>query len=203
MEQFRLKYQLKRGVTLIELIVALTLSVLLITTTSGVIKSMTQKKKVFADRIDIQPWRLELAERLRDDICQSKEMRIGTKTLEFSGFSGHDFITGESAQIPVYVLWQLRNEDGYHVLIRTEQLRGGMEELSATSKTELMAIGVSNISVGTFAGQEHEEKTEMFHLTATEQRDNESGDWAALPKVIKLIVSGTKNETLVDELIFR
>jgi prepilin-type N-terminal cleavage/methylation domain-containing protein len=45
MEQFRLKYQLKRGVTLIELIVALTLSVLLVTTTSGVIKSMTQKKK--------------------------------------------------------------------------------------------------------------------------------------------------------------
>ncbi|MDR2706331.1 MAG: prepilin-type N-terminal cleavage/methylation domain-containing protein, partial [Planctomycetaceae bacterium] len=34
------KFRLKRGVTLIELVVALTLSVLLVITTSGVIKSM-------------------------------------------------------------------------------------------------------------------------------------------------------------------
>jgi prepilin-type N-terminal cleavage/methylation domain-containing protein len=198
--------RLKRGVTLIELVVALALSVLLVTTTSGVIKSMTQKKTIFADRMEVQPWRLELAARLRDDICQSKEMQIGTKSLELSGFCGHDPATGEPTQFPVYVLWQLKNEDGYQVLIRTEKPRGGMEEFSVTPKTELMAIGITNISIGTFAGQEHEEKNEMVNLTATEHRENEtgdSGDWATMPKVIKLIILGTKNETLVDELIFR
>jgi prepilin-type N-terminal cleavage/methylation domain-containing protein len=199
------KFRLKRGVTLIELVVALALSVLLVTTTSGVIKSMTQKKKVFADQMNVQPWRLELAELLRNDICQSKEMRIGTKSLEFSGFSGHDFVTGEPAQTPVYVLWQLKKEDGYDVLIRTERPRGGMEELSVEPKTELTAIGVTTISVGTFAGQEYEEKSEMLTLTATEQhdRDNESSDWTTIPKVVKLIVYGTKNDILVNELIFR
>ena len=55
------KFTNTKGVTLIELVVALALSVLLVTTTSGVIKSMTQKKKVFADRLKLQPWRLELA----------------------------------------------------------------------------------------------------------------------------------------------
>lgn len=199
------KFRLKRGVTLIELVVALTLSVLLVITTSGVIKSMTQKKKVFADQMNIQTWRLELAERLRNDLCQSKEMRIGTKTLELIGFCGHDRVTGEPSQTPVYVLWQLKNEDGYRVLIRTEKPHGGMEELTVTPKTELTAIGVTTISVGTFTGREQEEKSEMLTLTATEQRDrnNESGDWTTIPKVLKLIVSGTKNEILINELIFR
>ncbi|MDR2437893.1 MAG: hypothetical protein LBE12_00800, partial [Planctomycetaceae bacterium] len=191
--------------TLIELVVALTLSVLLVTTTSGVIKSMMQKKKVFADRLELQPWRLELAARLRDDLCQSKEMRIGTKSLELIGFCGHDRVTGEPSQTPVYVLWQLKNEDGYHVLIRTEKPHGGIEELTVTPKTELTAIGVTAISVGTFAGREQEEKTEMLTLTATEQHnyDNESGEWVTMPKVLKLIVFGTKNEILINELIFR
>jgi prepilin-type N-terminal cleavage/methylation domain-containing protein len=195
----------RKGVTLIELVVALALSVLLVTTTSGVIKSMTQKKKVFADRLELQSWRLELAARLRDDLCQSKEMRIGTKTLELIGFCGHDRVTGEPTQIPVYVLWQLKNEDGYRVLIRTEKPYGGMEELTVTHKTELTAIGVTTISIGTFTGREQEEKSEMLTLTATEQRndDNESGDWTTIPKVLKLVVSGTKNEILVNELIFR
>jgi prepilin-type N-terminal cleavage/methylation domain-containing protein len=199
------KFRLKRGVTLIELVVALTLSVLLVTTTSGVIKSMTQKKKVFADQMNVQLWRLELAERLRNDLCQSKEMRIGTKTLELIGFCGHDRVTGEPSQTPVYVLWQLKNEDGYHVLIRTEKPHDGIEELTVTPKTELTAVGVTTISVGTFTGREQEEKSEMLTLTATEQRnhDNESGDWATIPKVLKLVVSGTKNEILINEVIFR
>jgi hypothetical protein len=166
---------------------------------------MTQKKKVFADQMNIQTWRLELAERLRNDLCQSKEMRIGTKTLELIGFCGHDRVIGEPSQTPVYVLWQLKNEDGYRVLIRTEKPHGGMEELTVTPKTELTAIGVTTISVGTFTGREQEEKSEMLTLTATEQRDrnNESGDWTTIPKVLKLIVSGTKNEILINELIFR
>jgi prepilin-type N-terminal cleavage/methylation domain-containing protein len=193
----------RKGVTLIELVVALALSVLLVTTTSGVIKSMMQKKKVFADRLDVQPWRLELAERLRNDICQSKEMRVGTKSLEFSGFCGHDPVTGEPAQIPVDVLWQLKKEDGYNILIRTEQIRGGMEELSVKPRTELMAIGVANISVGTFIGRENEDKTEMQTLNVTDRLDTEPGDWATIPKALKLIVLGTKNEVLVNELIFR
>jgi prepilin-type N-terminal cleavage/methylation domain-containing protein len=195
----------KKGVTLIELVVALALSVLLVTTTSGVIKSMTQKKKVFADRLELQPWRLELASRLRDDLCQSKEMRIGMKSLELIGFCGHDHITGEPSQTPVYVLWQLKNEDGYHVLIRTEKPHGGIEELTVTPKTELTAIDVTTISIETFAGREQEEKTEMATLTTTEQHNynNESGDWTTIPKVLRLVVSGTKNEILVNELIFR
>jgi prepilin-type N-terminal cleavage/methylation domain-containing protein len=195
----------KKGVTLIELVVALALSVLLVTTTSGVIKSMTQKKKVFADRLEIQHWRLELASRLRDDLCQSKEMRIGMKSLELIGFCGHDRVTGEPSQTPVYVLWQLKNEDGYHALIRTEKPHSGMEELTVTPQIELTAIGITTISIGTFAGREQEEKTEMATLTAKEQYNynNESGEWTTIPKVLKLVVFGTKNEILVNELIFR
>jgi prepilin-type N-terminal cleavage/methylation domain-containing protein len=195
----------QKGVTLIELIVALALSVLLVITTSGVIKSMTQKKKVFADRLELQPWRLELAARLRDDLCQSKEMRIGTKTLELIGFCGHDRVTGEPSQTPVHILWQLKNDDGYHVLIRTEKPHSGMEELTVTPKTELTAIGITAISVGTFTGREQEEKSEMLTLTATEQsnHDNELGDWTTIPKVLKLVVFDTKNKILINELIFR
>ena len=132
-------------------------------------------------------------------------MRIGTKTLELIGFCGHDRVTGEPSQTPVYVLWQLKNEDGYHLLIRTEKPHGGMEELTVTPKTELTAIGVTSISVGTFTGREQEEKTEMLTLTAAEEhnRNNESGDWTTIPQVLKLNVFGTKNELLVNELIFR
>jgi prepilin-type N-terminal cleavage/methylation domain-containing protein len=195
----------KKGVTLIELIVALVLSVLLITTTSGVIKSMTQKKKVFADCPELQSWRLELAARLRYDLCRSKEMRIGAKSLELIGFCGHDRITGEPSQTPVYVLWQLKKEYGYNVLIRTEKPHGNMDELAITPKSELTAIDITTIAIGTFTGHEQDEKTEMFKLNATEQHNNnnESDDWATVPKVLKLIIYGTKNEILVNELIFR
>lgn len=192
-----------KGLTLIELVVALALSVLLVTTTAGVIKSMSQKKKVFADRIEVQPWRDELTARLRDDLLRSKEMRIGTKTLELSGFCGHDPESGEAVSSPVTVVWQLKQEDDYRLLIRTEIARGGIEEMNQMPQTELVAIGVTNISVGTFLGLENEEKVEMQTLTASERRSNEAGDWTTIPKALKLIVHGPKQSVLVDELIFR
>ncbi len=191
------------GMTLIEITVALALSTLLLVTTAGVIKSMQQKKKVFADRLDVQPWRVELAEKLRDDILRSKEMRIGSKSLELSGFCGHDPLTGEPTQAPVQVAWVLKRESGYDLLTRTETPRGGMEELTAAPRTELMAVGIKNISVGTFTGRENEEKNEIKTMTTSERRDDESGDWATIPKVLKLVVQGPKNIVLIDELIYR
>lgn len=194
---------MNKGLTLLELVVALALSVLLVTTTARVIKSMSQKKKVFADRIEVQPWRHELAERLKDDLLRSKEMRIGSRTLELSGFCGHDRETGEMIPTPVVVRWQLVQEDGYRLLIRTETPRGGIEEMNLSPQSELVAIGVSNISIGTFLGLENEEKIELQTMTASERRSNEIGDWTTLPKAIKLIVHGAKQEILVDELVFR
>jgi type II secretory pathway component PulJ len=113
--------------TLIEVTVTLALSALLLVTTAGVIKSMQQKKKVFADRPDVQPWCVELAECLRDDILRSREMRIGSKSLELSGFCGHDPATGEPVQTPVHVRWSLRKEGQYDILTRTETPRGGAD----------------------------------------------------------------------------
>ena len=192
---------MKRGMTLIEITVALALSTLLLVTTAGVIKSMQQKKKVFADRLDVQQWRIELAKIFRNDFLCSREMRIGTQTLELSGFCGHDPTTGEPTQTPVHVRWALKSEDGYDILIRTETLRGGIEELSMKPRTEPMAVGVTNISIGAFAGLEDETDNEVYTVTARSL--GEPGDWATMPKVIKLVVHGPDNIVLVDELIYR
>jgi type II secretory pathway pseudopilin PulG len=192
-----------RGITLIELVAALTLSVLLVTATGGVIKSMTQKKKVFADRLEVQLWRQELAVRLRDDLVQSQEIRIGSKSLELFGFCGHDEETGEPTQTPAHVVWLLGKKNGYSILTRTEKPRGGVEELSIAPQIELMALGISSISMEIFGGHENEEKNEMLTVTAMERQNNEPGDWTTMPKVLKLIVMGTNKEILVKELIFR
>ncbi len=191
------------GLTLLELIVALSLSVLLVTTTSGVIKSMTQKKKVFANNIAVQPWVQELAAKLRDDLLRSKEMRIGTKTLELLGFSGHDFATGEKIPSPVFVRWEMKQDDGHKLLIRTEMPRGGIEEMNFDPRSELIALGVTNISIGTFLGLENEEEIELQTMTASESGVHEIGDWTTMPKVLKLIVHGPKQEILIDELVYR
>ena len=194
---------MKYGMTLIEITVALALSTLLLVTTAGVIKSMQQKKKVFADRLDIQPWRVELAERLRDDFLRSKEMRIGTRSLELSGFCGHDPATGEPTQTPVHVRWFLKRDDGYDILIRIEAPRGGLEEQTARPRVEPMAVGITNFSIGAFTGLESAEKNEVYTVTATERTLDEPGDWATMPKVLKLVVHGPNNIVLVDELIYR
>ena len=194
---------MKKGLTLIEMTVALALSTLLLVTTAGVIKSMQQKKKMFADRLEVQPWRLELAERLRDDFLRSREMRIGAESLELSGFCGHDPATGEPTQAPVYVKWLLKREDGYDILLRMETPRGGVEELSIPPRVEPVAVGVTNFAIGAFTGLEEEQKTEMQTITAVERRIDEPGDWATMPKVLKLVVHGPHDVVLVDELIYR
>jgi len=194
---------MNKGMTLLEITVALALSSLLLVTTAGVIKSMQQKKKVFADRFEVQPWRLELAERLRDDFLRSRELRIGARSLELSGFCGHDPTTGEQAQVPVYVKWLLKREDGYDILIRTETPRSGLEELSVTPRVEPMAVGITNFAIGAFTGLEDESTAEMQTITASERMADEPGDWATMPKVLKLVVHGPDNMVLVDELIYR
>lgn len=192
------------GMTLIETAVALALSALLLVTTAGVIKSMQQKKKMFADRLDVQPWRVELAECLRDDLLRSREMRIGSNTLELSGFCGHDPATGEPAQMPVFVKWSLGKEGEYDILTRTETPRGGPEEFTTNPRTELMAVGIANLSIGSFSGREDEEEEEETKtVSATERPGGRAGEWMTMPKVLKLAAYGRNNMILIDELVYR
>ena len=193
----------RNGMTLIEVTVTLALSALLLVTTAGVIKSMQQKKKVFADRLDVQPWRVELAECLRDDILRSKEMRIGSKSLELLGSCGHDPTTGEPTQTPVHVRWTLKKEGQYDLLTRTEIPLGGLEELTASPRTELMAVGIVHLSVGSFTGLENEQRNDIKTLTASAWSSDEPGEWTTMPKVLKLVAHGPDNMVLVDELIYR
>jgi len=50
---------------------------------------------------------------------------------------------------------------------------------------------------------EDEGKNEVDTVTATERTLDEPGDWATMPKVLKLVVHGPNNIMLVDELIYR
>jgi hypothetical protein len=191
-----------------EITVALAMSALLLVTTAGVLQSMQQKKKVFADRLDVQPWRMELAGALRDDLLRSREMRMGSNTLELLGSCGHDSLTGELTHAPVHVKWLLKREGDYDILVRIETPHGGLEELTAPPSSEPMAVGVSGLSLGTFTGLDSAGGNEMQHLTATRRVSDEPGDWAATPKVIKLViwgqtVRGRGEVMLVDELIYR
>jgi Asp-tRNA(Asn)/Glu-tRNA(Gln) amidotransferase C subunit len=192
-----------RGITLIEIVVALALSVLLLVTTAGVIKSMQQKKKVFADRLDVQAWRIELAERLREDFLRSKEIRIGTNSLEFLGLSGTDPQSHEFTHALVHVRWLLKKEDGYDILLRIETPHGSLEELLVKPRVKPMAVGITDISIGTFTGLETETNDEVYTIAASRYREDEPGHWTTMPKVLRLIVHGEKNMVLVDELIYR
>jgi hypothetical protein len=191
------------GITLIEIVVALVLSVLLLTTTAGVIKSMQERKNAFADRLDVQPWRLELAERLHDDMLRSREMRIGARSLELLGFSGHDPTTGEAMSIPVHVRWVLKKEDGYDILIRIETPQGGLEELTTPPRSELIAVGVTSFSIGSFSVFENESRDEMRTIEASTWRNDEMGHWITMPRVLRLLIHGPDNIVLVNELIYR
>ena len=194
---------MKQGMTLIEIVVALALSALLLGTTAGVIKAMHERKKVFADRLDIQPWRIELAQALRNDLLRSQNMRIGSRTLELLGNCGHDPVTGEQTYSPVHIRWSLKREGDYDILVRTEIPHGGLEELTATPRPQLMAVDVTGLSLGTFTGLDNIEQNEMQTLTARGRISDEPGDWSAIPKVLKLVVRGRGDVILIDELIYR
>jgi hypothetical protein len=86
------------------------------------------------------------------------------------------------------------------VLVRTEQLQDVLE--GSLPQSQLASTKVAAISVGTFVGSEYEEKTELQILTANSERTKQ-GEWSTLPKVVKLVITGTRNETLANELIFR
>jgi hypothetical protein len=97
----------------------------------------------------------------------------------------------------------LKKEGRYEILTRTETPRGGLEELTLRPRTELMAVDIVNLSLGSFTGLENEERNERHTLTTSEWSLDEQGDWTTIPKVLKLSVYGTNNTQLINELIYR
>jgi hypothetical protein len=123
--------------------------------------------------------------------------------VELLGFSGLDPATGELIQTPVHVQWLLKREDGYDILIRTETPHGGLEELLQKPRVEPMALGVTNISIGAFTGLEDGARDKVHTVTAARRSFDEPGHWAAMPRILQLIVYGPDNILLVNELIYR
>lgn len=190
----------RAGITLMEIVVALAISVLMVGATAGVLKSMAQKKAVFADQARIQPWQDELMDRFRKDFLHADQIRLEPNGISFSGPCGYDSQTKEFAQVPALVTWQITPNDGRKVLLRIERKNDPFSEFSPSGTVEVMGIDMESVDAGAFTGLERPEERGK---TTTSRTGTAAGHWMLVPSSLQVCVKGKNDVVLVDEVLFR
>ena len=184
------------GLTLLELVVALAISVLLVGATAGVLKSMAQKKEIFAGKITAQTWHLELSRRLRTDFLHATQLRVRPNGFSLTGPCGYDLQKREFQQKRAAIDWTIVRQGEQSVLLRRQQT----DELVIASdlvSTEFFCVGIESILVGTFTGEESTSETPAAPTAIA------TGEWSPIAPAIRLIACGPDNTLLLDEVFYR
>ena len=184
------------GLTLLELVVALAISVLLVGATAGVLNSMARKKEVFADNLTVQGWPQELSARFRTDLLHATQLRVRPDGLSLTGPCGYDLRTGEFQQKSAIVDWIIVRQGGQSVLVRRQRTDESVIT-PGTSSVEFFGVGIESISIGLFTGEEQAGGTSAPLTTITPR------EWTPVAPALHWIVRGPNNIILLDEVLYR
>jgi len=116
----RVREDLRRGFTLIELMVATVLAALLMAAVLGVLKGVTRSQKTLMRGDTAPPWQARLISQLEWDLTNSRSVVPTVDGFQLKGFAGRDFASGAALHGPTTVQYAVRNVAGQLWLVRGE-----------------------------------------------------------------------------------
>jgi len=131
-----------RGLTVIELMVALTLSTLLIVSVLGLLRNMKVHCRQLMRRADCQPWEQLLAEQVRRDLANGRQLIVEPNHILITGYLGSAGASHSSTLQAAQVTYHVAHVDDRAYLLRDDR---PLDELSnAVGSRQIVASGVES-----------------------------------------------------------
>ncbi len=171
------------GFTVIEMLVVLALSATLLTALMGVTTILIGYRQTLSEKYPDRAWKNRLEERIRHDICNSREYKVSAVSLELVGYAGRDVVTGSSTLTASNIRYFIKEVAGTPWLVRRETHR---QNAVTVSSTELVCQGVTAIRMERLRSARF--RTSDYHRQQTEMRM-----FARLPNRIEVCLYETQS----------
>jgi prepilin-type N-terminal cleavage/methylation domain-containing protein len=193
--------QRKDAFTLIELVVALVLGTLIMTTLMGVLRrSFNEFGAAATDDLIVlrNEW---LVEQLRRDLSNARQMQVGMNRFELSGFVHRDPTTLISTHRPARVLYEIRSVEKLSVLFRIQTDSALTMTSQGGQLTEAIFIGagtlqVSTNQIGAFSEADTIGLGEKALLNLMNQRN-------AVPSSVQIVLLDQRGRTIINQTFSR
>jgi len=133
------------GFSLVELLAALTLSVLLIAAMAGIAGRLAKQRRQLEAAHDPMAWLVQLEERLSRDYRNCSRILVRPRSIELRGFSYTHFGSGRAEHLPVEVRYDLIRQQAGDLLVRTE--RHLDEPAGENQRRELLCRGIERFDL--------------------------------------------------------
>lgn len=131
------------GLTILELLVALTLSAMLLTALVGVMSALQRQQTIVVEKHPYRPWRRAAMNQLHWDFQNAKWVAQTDDGLHLVGYGGRDFQSGHVNHRPAQIDYLIVGNDDRRWLCRRE--RHTDEFSNKTERTEFVLADVSQI----------------------------------------------------------
>jgi prepilin-type N-terminal cleavage/methylation domain-containing protein len=175
---------MRRGFTILEMLVATALTAVLLAAVFQVIGSLGRSRAALARQADNSAWKSDLLETLRRDLINSIAVSFRANGITLSGHSALQQNTLACDHLPVTVNYGLVNIHGRSWLVRTQAPRGGLSNESGW--TELVCPDVSTFTV---------KSASLISPVGVEG--------AVVPPVVSVVVDGPGGGMISDTLVVR
>lgn len=184
----------RRGLTLIELVVATALAALLMAAVAGVMRSLVMQKKVLLSNDPPTPWKDRLRDQLRWDFANARRFSAEAARLRLVGYGGADFDTGALTQRPTEVVYETIDVGPRSWLVRREI------HLDASTlhnrRSDIVCAGVRALVVRRIEEQPVDVRREPPAKPAAG-----STPLSPVPDQLRLMLFGPDEETLLNEVL--
>lgn len=137
----------RRAMTAVEVLAATVLASLMLASVMGVLGGLTRQQRSLRIETVEPAWHRLLAEQLRWDLENSRELFASPSGVRMFGFAGRDFASGRATGRPTAIEYQLLAVENDVFLVRRE------EQLDARTndswRVEVACRGVSRFDFGT------------------------------------------------------
>lgn len=132
-----------RGLTVVELLVALSLATMLVVAVLGMLTLMESHRRVLTSQVFVEPWQYQLSRQLRRDLTNARQMKVDRDRLVLTGYSGTNGLgllgTSRLAEVTYQVA---RIGDDWYLLRDERSLDSLFDEPNAR---HLIADGIHHI----------------------------------------------------------
>lgn len=112
--------RLRNGFSIVELLVALTLSSLIVGVILGLTNSLAKTKSRLQEAMPVNSWQQILQAQLQRDFLHSRSVNIKKDILQFEGYAAVDPNTGKLVHRPTSIVYFFYPGDQHNFLIRKE-----------------------------------------------------------------------------------
>lgn len=175
---------MRRGFTILELLVATALTAVLLAAVFQVVGSLGRSRAALARQADHSQWKSDLLETLRIDLSNSTAVSFRNNGIMLTGHCALQQSTLAYDHLPVTVNYAIVNIHGRTWLVRTQEPRGAPSNESGW--TELVCPDVSG-----------------FSMKSASLISSAGVEGAVVPPVVSVVVDGSGGRILDDTLVIR